>query len=94
VSPRPSPAQVKLLLSTRGGVGVVKMRGSKDDAEFAKEFVEDVIAISEARKLDPVAIHVPYRGLLGSDDKFAKVSQGGGMAAEELNQRVRILKGT
>ena len=94
MSPRPPSAQIKFLLPARGGLGIVEMRGSKDHAEFAKEFVEDVVTVSEARKLDPVAIHIPYRGLLGRDDEFAKVAQGGGMAPEELNQRVRILKGT
>ena len=94
MSPRPSSAQIKFLLPARGSLGIVEMGGGKDDAEFAQEFVQDVITVSEARKLDPVAIHIPYCGFLGRDDEFAKVAQGGGMAPEELNQRVRILKGT
>ena len=94
VAPRPSPAQIEFFLSARGGVGIVKTCRSKDHPEFAEEFIQDVIAVGEAGKLNPVAVHIAHRRHFAGDDEFSKDAKRRRIAAEELNQRVRILQGS
>ena len=94
MSPCPSATQVEFLLSTRRGIRVVQVGRCKDDAEFSKKFVEDIVAVREAGEFDAVAVDVAHGSLVPGNDQFSKVAQGGGIAAKELNQRVRILQRT
>jgi hypothetical protein len=94
VAPRPSTAEVELLLSAGSGIGVVQLGGREDHTEFAKQFVKDRIAVGEARELDTIAVHIADRRLFTGDDEFSKVAQCCRVGAKELDQGVRVLQGT
>ena len=94
VSPCPSATQSEFLLSTRRGIRVVQVGGCEDYTEFSKKFVEDIVAVRESGELDAVAVDIAHGCLVTGNDQFSKVAQGGGIAAKELNQRVRILQRT
>ena len=92
MAPGPSPAQVEFFFSAWRGVGIVEVGGVEDDAEFAEEFIQDVVAVGEAGKLNSVPVHIANGRHFTGDDEFSKVAERSSVNAEELNQRVRILQ--
>ena len=94
MAPRPSTAKIKLLLSAGSGIGVVQLGGREDHAEFAKEFVENRIAVSESGEFNLIAVHIADRRLFAGDNELSKVAQCCRVGAKELNQGVRVLQGT
>ncbi len=92
VAPRPSATQVEFFLSAGGGIRIVKGYGIEDHAELAHELFKDRTAVGQTRKLDTIAVDVQNGRFFPGDDNFSKVAQGRRVAAEELDQAVRIFQ--
>lgn len=90
MTPRPAAAQIELLGAARGGVRVVKVRGSEDDSQFAQQVLEERVAVCESGEFNTVPVDVEHCCLFSGDDELPKIAQFRGIAPEEQNQPARI----
>ena len=65
----------------------------ENHAQLPKQQFQDLGAIAQTRKLDPVLVDVEYVGMGWGNDHTAECAQFLGLAAKELSEFGRVFNG-